>query len=240
VKNKLTALTLAAALGFAGAANGQSFIGNATPGTGDSGVFAYWNFNDIATDGSALEADFYGQAGSTEISFDGYGGNIESFGGSTVNAQDGAPAGDDLALQNGTDNAISGTFIEIAFDMSNLEDLFIDYKISGTATGADSAQWSYSTNGSTFTDFGPDVGARDVSTTLASDEFGTISTTALDGASTAFVRLTFDVTTDGSNAGNNRFDNLTFSGTVVPEPSAYALLAGMLGLGYVMVRRRRA
>lgn len=29
------------------------------------------------------------------------------------------------------------------------------------------------------------------------------------------------------------------AGTVVPEPSTYAMIAGMLALGYVMVRRRR-
>jgi len=162
---------------------------------------------------------------------------LASFGGSSINAQDGASAGDDLALQNGTDNAINDTFIEIAFDMSNLEDLSIDYKISGTGTGADSAQWSYSTDGSTFTDFGADVGARDVGNTLASDEFGSISTSALDGASTAYVRLTFDVTSGGSSAGNNRMDNLTFEATAIPEPGTWALIG--LGSAVVLWRMRR-
>ncbi|MFW6218083.1 MAG: hypothetical protein ACOC4K_03710 [Verrucomicrobiota bacterium] len=236
--NKLTLLALASAAGLAGAAHGQAFIDNGLPGAGDSGVFAYWDFNSIAEDGTALPADFYGQAGSTEIDFSGYGGDIDSFGGSTVNAQDGAPAGNDLALQNGANGGINGTFIEIAFDMTNLQDLFIDYKISGSSTGPNTAQWSYSINGTDFTDFGPDVGGANVSTTLASDEFGNITTNDLNGVSSAFLRLTFDGGSTTSSTGNNRIDNLTFSGTVVPEPQAFALIAGFLGLTYVMVRRR--
>ena len=34
-------------------------------------------------------------------------------------------------------------------------------------------------------------------------------------------------------------DNFTLTGTVVPEPGTYALLGGLLSLGFVMVRRRR-
>ena len=46
------------------------------------------------------------------------------------------------------------------------------------------------------------------------------------------------------SADNNTFisfgiDNLAITGTTVPEPSTYAILAGFAALGFVMVRRRR-
>lgn len=34
-------------------------------------------------------------------------------------------------------------------------------------------------------------------------------------------------------------DNVTFSGTVVPEPSAFALISGLLAIGFIGLRRRR-
>ena len=49
------------------------------------------------------------------------------------------------------------------------------------------------------------------------------------GTLTEGVDYTLDYTT-GSNITLN----------VVPEPGTYALIGGMLALGYVMVRRRRA
>jgi len=45
-----------------------------------------------------------------------------------------------------------------------------------------------------------------------------------------------------SDSGTNTLSTITspstFGGTVVPEPSAFALLAGCIGLAWVMVRRR--
>jgi len=34
------------------------------------------------------------------------------------------------------------------------------------------------------------------------------------------------------------FVSLSFSGTFIPEPGSYALLAGLAGLSFVMLRRR--
>jgi hypothetical protein len=236
MKKFITIIGLAAAVSLAGG-HAQVFIGDPTPSAGDTGVFAYWNFNDIATDGSALPADFYGQAGSTSISFDGYGGTLDSFGGSSINAQDGAPSGDDLALRNGTSGAINGTFLEIALDMSNLEDLSIEYALRSSGTGVDDVQWSYSTDGVAFTDFGPNMIGNDLGYDLVTNHFSAITTTGLDQSSTAFLRLTMDGGSTTSSAGNNRIDNLTISATVIPEPGTWALIG--LGSAVVLWRMRR-
>ena len=51
--------------------------------------------------------------------------------------------------------------------------------------------------------------------------------------------LNFNLTTATAGA-QNRFDvgGITVGYNVVPEPSSYALLGGLLAMGLVMVRRR--
>jgi hypothetical protein len=62
-----------------------------------------------------------------------------------------------------------------------------------------------------------------------SNTFASVTVTDSSGTLTEGVDYTLDYTT-GSNITLN----------VVPEPGTYALIGGMLALGYVMVRRRRA
>ena len=42
-----------------------------------------------------------------------------------------------------------------------------------------------------------------------------------------------------STANGARYDNFAITGAVVPEPSTYAAIAGMLALAFVVVRRRK-
>lgn len=65
----------------------------------------------------------------------------------------------------------------------------------------------------------------------ASEDLYTVDLGSLGSASTFFVQF------QGST--NALYDNVAISGTVVPEPSAFAAMTGALALGAVMVRRRR-
>jgi hypothetical protein len=85
-------------------------------------------------------------------------------------------------------------------------------------------------------------------TTVMSGNFGTY-TTAVSGMLAYTINVTTtdaldDVTLSMGNAagsggsGAGFFSGYTVEETVVPEPSAFALLAGMFGLTWVMLRRR--
>ncbi len=75
------------------------------------------------------------------------------------------------------------------------------------------------------------------------DNTGEISLTGLTGFSNVITATEFRVyldTTASFGTGDTYTDNIILTGTVsaVPEPSTYALLSGMIVLGWVMVRRR--
>ncbi|MGB0333888.1 MAG: PEP-CTERM sorting domain-containing protein [Opitutales bacterium] len=107
--------------------------------------------------------------------------------------------------------------------------------IGGSVADGVTLDWEYSFDGSNYLNLGSDAVA-------GGDEggsfFGFADATA---SSEIFFRLSFTGLND-ANAFGDEFvllDNVAVYGTVVPEPSAFAALAGVIALGFVAIRRRK-
>jgi hypothetical protein len=216
---------------------------------------AYWSQNNNSLPGGGFgfqpgdfpqAADFGVQAGSATLTFGGgqldqteVNGNgdlvytwIQSFGGTSDNAQFGEGGGGSLSFQAGTDSFNNGMFFDLTFDASLYQDIDLSWAQRGTSSGFQSRVVSVSTDGVNFTEIYSNQGVLSSSWTVEMADAGSL----LDGASTAIFRFTLDGATSGSGTGNNRFDNILIQGTLIPTPGA----AGLLGLaGLVAVRRRR-
>lgn len=154
--------------------------------------------------------------------------NWLSFSGTTLNQQFGSFAGGSLSITGEANNA--STFAIIA-DLTSWQDIEVSWAQRGTGSGYTSRIVEVSTDGVNFTQIYSNFGALGSSWTLQTADAGAL----LDGASNAIIRWTIDGAS--SSNGNNRFDNIVLTGTLIPAPGAVALagLAGLAGL-----RRRRA
>ncbi|MGP1309691.1 MAG: hypothetical protein ACTS27_05785 [Phycisphaerales bacterium] len=220
----------------------------ATAGTPE--IIAYWaqNNNSLSGGGFGFEvgdfpqsADFGTQAGTANLTVGG--GDalandgtvytwLQSFGGTTTNAQFGEASGGSIALQNGDGGINNGAFFEFNFNAGLYENIEFSLARQATATGFTTVAVD-AFNGDTLLG---NIGS--INTTGASSfALYNFSASLLDGVSDATIRLTFTGGSDTSNNGNNRLDNIVVSGTLIPTPGAAALLG--LG-GLVAARRRRA
>lgn len=166
------------------------------------------------------------------------GAEINAFAGTTVNAD--AAIGMSTATSGAAALAVAGSSANgksmvFRFSMTGLAGLTVSYATQRSGTGFTSQVLKYSTDGATWSTLGTnssiqsDYGATAPGVTATS--FTGIS--GLDDAAVAYVRITFSGAT--SSSGNNRFDNVVFSASVIPAPGALALL-GVAGLAG---RRRR-
>ncbi len=147
---------------------------------------------------------------------------LSAFAGTAVNAATGfsttttSPAC--LALLGGgtgTSQTANGKHIVFKFSMANKGNLVVSYATQGTATGFNSQLWEYSTDGTTWTSAGT---VSSISTSFATKTLTTI--TGLNGASTAYLRLTGSGATSAS--GNNRLDNIQMTALNLPTISGVA------------------
>lgn len=223
-------------------------------------LLAGWDFQTATNGGTAIAAapntptailsNLGTQAGTAALYANGTNGSsswttattnnqITSFAGTALNAGAGfstiTSGAASLGLVNGGSSG-NGKALTFTLSMTGYEELIISYASQATGTGFNANQWSYSLNGSTFTNFG--------STISPAASFSSITLSALsavNGASAVWLKYTLSGATSGS--GNNRLDNIQFKATAaaaaVPEPSTYAAIFGAVVLVGAAIHRRR-
>ncbi|MBK9318597.1 MAG: hypothetical protein IPM91_07055 [Bacteroidetes bacterium] len=193
-------------------------------------MIAGWDFQTTTTGGTAAAASpatpkvYSANFGLGSIYFDGSnnssnwfvpvsgstGTELNAFGGSSINAGPGFSChhrASSLALVGGTAMAANGKFAIFSFSMTGFINLSVSYASQRTSSGFTSHVWEYSTDGINWNPL------TTVSTIPAS--FGVITlptTSGLNGATTAFLRLTVNGAT-ASTGSNNRLDNIQLNAT---------------------------
>ena len=143
-------------------------------------------------------------------------------------------------------SAASGTAgAQFAVSTTGFENVIITFGLRNSKTASKYAQLQYSTNGTTFSDFGNVIeGTGDLWTSVSRD---LSSLTTTDNNSTFAFRVV-SVFAPGTSAyaaaktgstyaatGTFGFDLVTVNGTAIPSPGAVALI----GLAGLVARRRR-
>lgn len=138
------------------------------------------------------------------------GNELNSFGGSAVNAGTGfsttTSGASCLALVNAT--TTNSKYLIFKVNMSTFSNLIISYATQRTSTGFTTQTWDYSTNGTSFTNFSTQT------TLTTSYAVRTLSAvpSAVDNQSAVYIRLKCSGATGGAG-GNNRLDNIQFNAT---------------------------
>ena len=168
----------------------------AAPPIAGPATIASWNF-----DTTPFPNPIPATTGSGSLNTSGWGGTVTNFSG---------VAGQSLALVGAAGN---GTYIEIAFSMTNYSGLSVTFATRGTSGSYTSGLWSWSVNGGPFTTL-PGVNTAATSTTFTSATVDFTGVAALDNAGA--VRLRYTLSGATNSQGNNRIDNLLLNATAVP------------------------
>lgn len=215
----------------------------AMTGVSSADVVANWGFNDQGLPGGGFgfqvsDFPFNADVGSGVMTLanfnssdtDGVYNWVQSFSGTTTGSIDGNSGGS-FAFQGATGQDVTnnGAQAIFSFDATLWMDLTFDFARRGTSTGFNNVTVE-------IFDGSASLGVLDTLGGAGSSwELSSYDISALNGVADASIVFTFDGAS--SDTGNNRLDNVTINGTLVPAPGAFALLG--LG-GLAAARRRRA
>ncbi len=208
-----------------------------------------WNFNSVPPDASTATGSVLPSVGSGTATLVGTSGSFASGVGSTdPAATDNTGWGTTGYAAQGTGDRTRGVQFNLSTVGFNLISVSWDQRLSNTA--ARSAQFQYSLNGTTFTDFGAvlsgspgDTWYNNRAVNLSSvagvgnnANFAFRIVAAFEPLTSAYAPAT--TTSSYATTGTWRFDQVTVS--AVPEPGTYALLlAGLAMVGFMAARKHR-
>lgn len=164
-----------------------------------------------------------------------------------------SPVGNGSAHSFSSNTWAVGDYYQFTTSTTGYSGIAVSWDQISSSTGPGSFTFSYSLTGlaGSFTPVGsaytvlanssPNIWTSATSITASSYSLNLSSITALNNAGTVYFRLTDTSTTAANNgtvatAGTDRVDNFTVS--LIPEPSTYALILGVVGLGCAALRRR--
>jgi hypothetical protein len=185
-------------------------------------TIAVWNFNDAA---AGADQGFTVNRGNGVMTSDVATSSVSYTTGTTVNSQDGDPAGLALRLSGNSNNGKSLSWL---VNTSGFDSIDVSFASIRTSTGFSNNQFFYSIDsGINWLNFGSFV----PTTSFALQEFDLSGIMGLNNNPNVGFRIVFGGAT--SSAGNTRIDNLAVSGSAiappihnsVPEPSTGILIA---------------
>ena len=249
---KKTLITSLLALGLASAASAQTIVDWDAYSSGTTTIRSQSGIADtLFSDSTVL--------GSNTTTGDIYGGYFTDTSVATINKweignTDYASSALRMNLNNTTGADFAGLALTAGSPTLNAGDTFTLQASAGTLVGAYPVRWLISNNSKYYV-------SDDVGTTIAKDGDGTPLSTTLTGLSWYEVDFSSPasgtITVPGTATTDNVFDTVdgvgflaadvdnsgmrfaSFEVVAIPEPSTFALFAGALGLGLVLLRRRR-
>ena len=155
------------------------------------------------------------------------------------------PAGNGSANSLSANNYAVGDYFQFETSTTGRTDIGVTFDQTGSNTGPRDWQFSYSTDGSNFTNLGPVYsvinGAWSAGTpvTTTSFSYDLSAIPAVENAASVFFRLSVAGTTSinggvVATGGTGRVDNFTISDSI-PEPTGL----GVIGLAAIVGLRRR-
>lgn len=158
--------------------------------------------------------------------------NWGSFGGTDLNRPLGTSAGGSLAI---TGDGNNGRSFSIRANLTGYHNINVSWANRGTGTGYDSRIVEVASDGMNFSPIFSGLGDLTATWTVHS---GTDTANVLANAANATIRFT--ITGATSDSGNNRFDNIVLSGSLIPEPASGGLAAlGLLAAAATVCARPR-